>query len=103
MRPGITKLIRREIEQHKKHGNGHIIIKCNQLVDYEMVKVLYEASRAGVKIECIVRGICSLRPGLPGVSDTITVRSIVGRLLEQPASTISTITGMKRCTSAVPT
>lgn len=82
LRPGITKLIRREIEQHKKHGNGHIIIKCNQLVDYEMVKVLYEASRAGVKIECIVRGICSLRPGLPGVSDTITVRSIVGRLLE---------------------
>lgn len=82
LRPGITKLIRREIEQHKKHGNGHIIIKCNQLVDYEMVKVLYEASRAGVKIECIVRGICSLRPGFPGVSDTITVRSIVGRLLE---------------------
>ena len=38
LRPGITKLIRREIEQHKKHGNGHIIIKCNQLVDYEMVK-----------------------------------------------------------------
>lgn len=82
LRPGVTKLIRREIEQHKLHGNGHIIIKCNQLVDAEMVKVLYEASRAGVKIQCIVRGICSLRPGLPGVSDTITVRSIVGRLLE---------------------
>lgn len=82
LRPGVTKLIRREIEQHKLHGNGHIIIKCNQLVDAEMVKVLYEASRAGVKIQCIVRGICSLRPGLPGVSDTISVRSIVGRLLE---------------------
>lgn len=82
LRPQITALIQREIEQHKKHGNGHIIIKCNQLVDFEMVKVLYEASRAGVKVECIVRGICSLRPGVPGVSETITVRSIVGRLLE---------------------
>ena len=103
LRPGITKLIRREIDQHKKHGNGHIIIKCNQLVDYEMVKVLYEASRAGVKIECIVRGICSLRPGLPA----FPIRSRFARLSDvswsMPASTISTITGMKRCTSAVPT
>lgn len=82
LRPQITALIQREIEQHKEHGNGHIIIKCNQLVDFEMVKVLYEASRSGVKVECIVRGICSLRPGVPGVSETITVRSIVGRLLE---------------------
>ena len=82
LRPEVTALIRREIEQHKAHGNGHIIIKCNQLVDAEMVKVLYEASRAGVRIDCIVRGICCLRPGVPEVSETITVRSIVGRLLE---------------------
>lgn len=82
LRPGVVALIRREIENHKKNGNGHIIIKCNQLVDAEMIEVLYEASQAGVKIECIVRGICSLRPGIPGVSETITVRSIVGRLLE---------------------
>lgn len=82
LRTQITSLIRREIETHKKHGNGHIILKCNQLVDAEMVQELYAASRAGVKIECIVRGICSLRPGIPGVSETISVRSVVGRLLE---------------------
>ena len=81
-RPSIIKLIRDEVESHKKYGNGHIIIKCNQLVDAEMIKELYAASRAGVRIECIVRGICTLRPGLKGVSETITVRSIVGKLLE---------------------
>lgn len=81
-RPGVIKLIRDEVESHKKHGNGHIIVKCNQLVDAEMIRELYEASRAGVRIECIVRGICSLRPGLKSVSETITVRSVVGKLLE---------------------
>ena len=82
MRPNLSKLIQQEIELHKKQGNGHIIIKCNQLVDADMVKQLYQASQAGVKVECIVRGICSLRPGIKGISDTITVRSVVGRLLE---------------------
>lgn len=82
MRNNLGKLIRQEIECHKVSGDGHIILKCNQLVDPAIIRLLYEASQAGVKVECIVRGICSLRPGLPGVSETITVRSIVGRLLE---------------------
>lgn len=82
IRPNLARLIREEIESHKKDGKGHIILKCNQLVDPDMIHLLYEASQAGVKVECIVRGICSLRPGVPGVSETITVRSIVGRLLE---------------------
>lgn len=82
LRANVTRLIREETEIHRKEGNGHIILKCNQLVDPDIIRELYEASRAGVKIECIVRGICSLRPGIKGVSETITVRSIVGELLE---------------------
>ncbi len=79
MRDRIAALIRREIG----HGaNGHLIFKMNALEDKQMIQLLYEASRAGVKVDLIVRGLCCLRPGLPGVSDTITVRSIVGRFLE---------------------
>ncbi len=82
MRPNLVRLIEEEIELHKKSGNGHIILKCNQLVDPGIVRLLYKASQAGVRVECIVRGICAIRPGVPGVSETISVRSIVGRLLE---------------------
>ncbi len=82
LRGKVVEHIHKEIACHKEHGNGHIIIKCNQLIDGDMVKELYKASQAGVKIECIVRGICGLRPGIPGVSETITVRSIVGEFLE---------------------
>ncbi|MCD8338881.1 MAG: polyphosphate kinase 1 [Burkholderiales bacterium] len=82
LRGKIVDHIRKEVEMHRQYGNGHIIIKCNQLIDADMVKELYEASRAGVRIQCIVRGICGLRPGIPTVSETITVRSIVGKLLE---------------------
>ena len=82
LRPSMVKLIREEVQYHKQHGNGHIIMKCNQLVDGEIIAELYRASQAGVKIECVVRGICCLRPGVPGVSDHITVKSIVGRYLE---------------------
>ena len=82
LRPSITKLIREEVELHREHGNGHIIIKCNQLVDGDIIAELYKASMAGVKVECIVRGICCLRPGIVGLSENITVKSIVGRYLE---------------------
>jgi polyphosphate kinase len=79
LRKRMTALIRREME----HGSrGRLIFKMNALEDRAMIRLLYEASCAGVRIDLIVRGLCSLRPGLPGVSENITVRSIVGRFLE---------------------
>ncbi len=82
LRDKIEHLIEREIEHHKKNGSGRIIIKTNALVDERIVKLLYQASQAGVEIDLLIRGICCLRPGVKGVSETITVRSILGRFLE---------------------
>lgn len=82
MRDRLVRLIEREIEHVVAGRAGHIIFKCNAIVDPDMTDLLYQASQAGVKIELIVRGICCLRPGVPGLSDRITVRSIVGRFLE---------------------
>lgn len=79
MRKRLTELIRREIAFGEK---GRLILKMNALEDRAMIRLLYEASRAGVKIDLIVRGLCCLRPGMPGISENITVRSIVGRFLE---------------------
>jgi polyphosphate kinase len=82
LRQRMLELIQREIVQHHKHKNGHIIMKLNSLVDPLIISTLYTASREGVKIDLIVRGICCLCPRTSGVSDNIRVISIVGRFLE---------------------
>jgi len=82
MRQRFLELIKRETEHAEQGRGGRIIAKMNALVDVEMIETLYAASQAGVEIDLIVRGICCLRPGVPGVSDRIRVISIVGRFLE---------------------
>ena len=84
MRKHLLERIYREIERHQQSGGGYLAFKMNQLVDKKCIKALYRASQAGVKVDLQVRGICCLRPGLPGVSDNITVTSLVGRFLEHP-------------------
>ena len=81
-RSGIVSRIEREIAKHKESGDGYIAFKMNQLVDKECIQALYRASQAGVRVRLQIRGICCLRPGVPGVSETIEVTSIVGRFLE---------------------
>ncbi len=82
LRRSLINLIRRESGFAEKGMNAHIILKMNSLEDQEITDELYNASHAGVRIDLIVRGICILRPGLPGVSETITVNSIIGSYLE---------------------
>ena len=82
LRSGFVELIDKEIENAKSGNKASIIIKLNSLEDRELIDKLYEASQAGVKVSIIVRGICCLIPGVKGMSENITVRSIVGRFLE---------------------
>jgi polyphosphate kinase len=82
MRGRLKELIRREIDHQKGGGGGYMILKMNALEDPEMIRLLYQASQAGVRIDLLVRGICCLRPGVPGLSENIRVSSIVGRFLE---------------------
>ena len=82
LREKIYALIDNEIAMVRSGREGHIIAKMNSLIDQPVIQKLYEASAAGVHIELIVRGICGLRTGIEGISDNITVRSIVGRQLE---------------------
>lgn len=82
IKKGIIGLIEREIERQKSHGDGRITFKLNALQDAGVIRALYRASQEGVVIHLQVRGICCLRPGIEGISDNITVTTIVGRFLE---------------------
>jgi polyphosphate kinase len=82
LRSQLIERIDREIDRHRQHGDGYLSFKMNALVDKACIQALYRASQAGVTIDLQVRGICCLRPGVPGISERITVTSIVGRFLE---------------------
>jgi polyphosphate kinase len=82
IRTGIIERVEREIAAHRESGGGRIRLKMNAVVDEQVIDALYRASRAGVRVEVVVRGICALRPGAEGFSENISVRSILGRFLE---------------------
>ena len=82
LRSRMRELVERECDHAQQGRNARILVKMNSLVDPELIRALYRASQAGVEVDLIIRGICCLRPGVPGVSDRIRVVSIIGRLLE---------------------
>jgi polyphosphate kinase len=82
MRAEILKRVEREVERRRQGEKGHLAFKLNALTDVPCIKALYRASQAGVKVDLQVRGTCALRPGVSGVSENITVTSLVGRFLE---------------------
>ncbi|GHB06493.1 polyphosphate kinase 1 [Modicisalibacter luteus] len=78
----LIEMIQREAKLAEKGKRAHLIIKCNSLTEPKLIRALYSASRAGVQCDLIIRGMCCLRPGVPGISENIRVRSIIGRFLE---------------------
>jgi len=82
LQTNIVAAIRKEIEHAQAGREARIMAKMNALVDEKIIQVLYEAAQAGVQIDLIIRGVCALKPGVPGVSESIRVRSLVGRFLE---------------------
>jgi len=82
LRQRLESLIKREIQQHEKFGKGHLVFKMNALMDPDMIRLLYRASQAGIRVDLLVRGVCCLRPGIGDVSENIRVTSVVGRFLE---------------------
>src|SRR4029077_3143938 len=82
LRQRVEELIIREITLQQKGERGHVILKMNPLEDPQMIRLLYQASQAGVKVELLIRGLCCLRPQVSGVSENVSVTSIVVRFLE---------------------
>jgi len=82
LRSSLLQRIDREIASHAQNGGGRLIFKMNSLVDRAMIKAIYRAAQAGVRVDLLIRGVCCLRPGIPGISEGVRVTSIVGRFLE---------------------
>ncbi len=82
LRAGLVERIEREVEHHRAGRPAEVMVKVNSMVDETIIDALYRASRAGVPVTVVVRGICALRPGIPGLSETVRVRSVLGRYLE---------------------